>query len=254
MAMQVLVTRPVLQAREWVERLTLAGVPAQSLPLIGIEAVLDPEPLREAWRQLPSMRLALFVSPNAATHFFALQPAGGGWPDGVLAASPGPGTTETLRRLGVPTNQIVEPAPDAPQFDSEALWVQLAREAWQGAAVLVVRGTSGRDWLADQLREAGATVERVAAYRRAAPRLDAACAALLQAALARPREHLWFFSSSEAIDHLEGLAPQADWAVAAALATHPRIAARARALGMGAVHEARPTVEAVVACIQSIAS
>jgi hypothetical protein len=43
------------------------------------------------------------------------------------------------------------------------------------------------------------------------------------------------FSSSEAIDHLDALAPGADWRAGRALASHPRIAERAQALGFGAV-------------------
>jgi uroporphyrinogen-III synthase len=251
---QVLVTRPALQAREWVERLRAAGLPAQALPLIAIEAAADAAALRTAWDGLSSRRLVMFVSPNAALHFFDAKPPGRSWPDGVQAASPGPGTTQALKGLGVPAGSIVEPAADAPQFDSESLWAQLSAASWDGADVLVVRGTVGRDWLADRLRDRGAVVGTVAAYRRGPPRLDATGRSLLDEALARPQGHLWFFSSSEAIDHLQGLVPEADWSSAIALATHPRIAGRARALGVGRVHETRPSFEAVVACIQSIAS
>jgi len=159
-----------------------------------------------------------------------------------------------LKRLGVPSSLIAEPAADSLQFDSEALWAQLAGRDWAGADVLVVRGTSGRDWLADRFRERGAAVGLLAAYRRSPPQLDAAGMALLGEAVAQPAEHLWFFSSSEAVDHLQALAPQAGWPAARALATHPRIAERARRLGMLEVREARPAFEAVVACIQSLAS
>ena len=77
---------------------------------------------------------------------------------------------------------------------------------------------------------------------------------LLDAALARPGEHLWLFSSSEALGHLAAAAPRADWRGAAAIATHPRIAASARAVGIGRVCECRPEFDAVVACIQSFAT
>jgi uroporphyrinogen-III synthase len=70
----------------------------------------------------------------------------------------------------------------------------------------------------------------------------------------RPAQHLWFFSSSEAIDHLAQARPVGPWSPSCALATHPRIAQRARDCGFGVVHESRPTLEAVIACIQSIPS
>ena len=67
----------------------------------------------------------------------------------------------------------------------------------------------------------------------------------LQAALARPADFCWLFSSSEAVGHLPTLAPDADWSAAHALATHPRIAEAARALGMGTVQVVAPSPEAV---------
>jgi uroporphyrinogen-III synthase len=249
--MRVLVTRPAAQAGEWVSLLRDAGLQAEALPLIEIAPTADAAELTRAWSGLHEMALVVFVSPNAATCFFEGQPAGTPWPDGVVAASPGPGTTRVLRGLGV--KALVEPAADSAQFDSEALWLQLATREWQGRKVLVVRGASGRDWLADRLRERGAALQFVAAYGRAVPALSAHEAALLKGALAAPAQHLWLFSSSEAVTNLQALAPGASWGNALALATHPRIAQAARSLGIGHVLEARPSAEAVVACIQSIA-
>ena len=251
--MRVLVTRPAGQAAEWVDGLRAGGLDATALPLIGIEPPTDPAPVQAAWDSLATYAMVMFVSPNAAIHFFALRPSGLAWPDGVLAASPGPGTTSTLQRLGVPAAAIAQPAPDAPQFDSEALWQAIGHRQWAGTRVLIVRGTSGRDWFAARLVEQGASIDLVGAYRRCMPRLDAAGATTLAAALADPGRYLWFFSSSEAIDHLALLAPGSTWARASALATHPRIAERARRLGFGRVAEARPSLTAVAACIQSLA-
>lgn len=250
--MRVLVTRPAAQADEWVQALRERGLDAQALPLIGIEPAADPAPVQAAWRALAAQQLVVFVSPNAVEQFFALRPAAAAWPAATFAGSPGPGTTRVLQRAGVPRPCIVEPAADAPQFDSEALWARLAARDWRDAAVLIVRGESGRDWLADTLRAHGARINHLSAYRRAAPRLDAVQRARLQAALQRPADHAWLFSSSEAIDQLLALAPQAGHADAIALATHPRIAERARAAGFGTVLACRPSQEAVVACIQSI--
>ena len=251
--MRILVTRPALQAAEWVDALRACGLDAVALALIGIDAIDDPTALQAAWRALAQHRLVSFVSPNAVQHFFAHRPAAATWPDAMLAGSPGPGTTRALLAAGVLAAQIVEPAADAAQFDSESLWVQLQRRDWRGARALIVRGDGGRDWLADTLRAVGAQVDHVAAYRRSAPRFGAAEQALLQAATAAPQTHLWLFSSSEAIDNLAALAPaRTAWERAHAVATHPRIVARARQLGFVNVSEARSSQAAVVACIQSI--
>jgi len=251
--MRVLVTRPAPQAAAWVARLRDEGIDAVALPLICIGPAADSEAVDQAWASLATQRLVVFVSPNAAEQFMAARPPGAVWPERAQAGSIGPGTTQALRRLGVPVERIVEPVAESAQFDSEALWRQLNRDDWHGAPVLIVRGDGGREWLADTLREQGARVALLAAYRRNAPEPDAAGRALLQAALGAPRSHLWFFSSSEAIANLAALAGDAaDWSRARALATHPRIAARAQQLGLADVTLTRPTLAAVSACIQSM--
>lgn len=250
--MRLIVTRPAAQAAEWVADLRRLGIDAVALPLIGICPPGDRAPVAAAWANLAAQRLVMFVSPNAAEQFFALRPAGAVWPAATLAGSPGPGTSRVLRALGVPQACIVEPKADAAQFDSESLWERLRERDWAGAVALIVRGESGRDWLAERLREAGAEVGFVTAYERAAPALDDVQRACLNEALAAPHAHTWMFSSSESIAHLLALAPDAAWRAARALATHPRIAERAREAGFGAVHECRPALDAVVACLQSI--
>ena len=249
----VLVTRPARQAADWVLRLRAAGIDAAALPLIAIGAAPDPAAVRSAWQQLRHMRLAVFVSPNAAECFFGARPLEVPWPAGTRAAAVGPGTSRVLRALGVEAAQIVEPAPDAAQFDSESLWEQLRATDWHGARVLIVRGDGGREWLAETLRAQGVDVSSVCAYQRNAPRLDESQQAVLTAALREPQQYLWFFSSSEAITNLEAIAgPGADWSRARALATHPRIAESAQRLGFGHVAQARPAFDAVSACIQSM--
>jgi uroporphyrinogen-III synthase len=252
--MRVIVTRPAAQAAQWVADLSARGIDAVALPLIAIEAPPDQGAVERAWLRLAQQRLVVFVSPNAVERFFASKPAALAWPEGVQAASTGPGTSDALRRSGVAAGAIVEPAADAPAFDSAALWRRLEGRDWAGAHVLVVRGDGGRDWLAQTLAGRGADVEFVAAYRRVAPRFEGVARQCLDDALARPAHHLWLFSSSESIDHLRTARPDATWSGARALATHPRIAEAARECGFGAVHESLPTLDAVVACIQSIPS
>jgi uroporphyrinogen-III synthase len=253
---RVIVTRPQPQADEWVARLHAAGLAAAALPLLQIDAPADTAPVRQAWAALAQAALVVFVSPNAVDRFFALQPPGSAWPAATWAGSTGPGTSQALRRHGVPAKALVEPAADAGRFDSEGLWAELAsRRDWRGAMVMIVRGEAGRDWLAGTLQAQGAAVRFVEAYRRAAPVWSDAEQALVRDAAAQPARHLWLFSSSEAIGHLRRLAPDACRPEALALATHPRIAATAQAAGFGRVMLVPPgveaTVQAVRACIQS---
>ena len=88
-------------------------------------------------------------------------------------------------------------------------------------------------------------------YRRVAPVFDAARRAL--ATSAATDGSLWLFSSSEAVFNLCAALPAQDWRAARALATHPRIAQAAREAGFGGVIDGAPTLDAVVASIESSA-
>ena len=132
----------------------------------------------------------------------------------------------------------------------------MATQVQPGTRVLIVRGAGsdgvagGRDWLVAQLTDVGARVDQVAAYRRLAPTLDDAQRARANAAAVDGT--LWLFSSSEAITNLRQCLPDVNWRAARALVTHPRIGDAARAAGFGAVHDTRPTLDAVAASIESM--
>lgn len=263
----LLVTRPREQAQEWVARLVAAGVPAQALPLLGIHPAPDTQAITDSWRQLSQARAVMFVSPNAVLGFFARRPHDTPWPPQTLAVAPGPGTAAALLARGIPPALIVQPPADAPQFDSESLWPELATHDWSQQTVWVARGEGGREWLIQRWQAAGAQVHTVVSYRRGAPQLNPRERALLQAAVERPLGHVWLLSSSEALDHLmplvrvelaEPLAGNAHhatrpssmsgWAAQAqALATHPRILEQALHHGLRRVQACRADFSSVVA-------
>lgn len=256
--MRIVVTRPEPQAAQWVELLGQRGVDAVALPLMHIEAVRPSQAEMQAlWQRLPGYQLVMFVSPNAVAHFFVDYLPGVPWPAGPVAAATGPGTVAALREAGVPAHSIAAPARDAPQFDSRSLWTELRGHDWRGARVLIVRGEGGgRDWLAETLRAAGASVEMLAAYRRATPVWDDTQFGLLDEALAQPNAHAWFFSSSQAIANLvtqlHHLRRAPSWERMHALTTHPRIEEAALRAGFAQVRLLTPTVEALVQLVQAM--
>lgn len=259
---RVIVTRPEREAVQWVAQLSARGIAATALPLIAIGPCTDPlaqqalAAARQRLAQAPGYRALMFVSSNAALYFLHGAPP---LPAGTRAWAPGPGTARALTQMGVPPTAIDGPASDAPQFDSESLWQQVGDQVQAGDRVLVVRGRSagvhessegsGRDWLARQVQAAGGQVDWAVAYERGAPRFSPDQAALSQAAL--QDGSLWLLSSSEAVAHLAEALPGQSLAAAQALATHPRIAQTARAMGFGHVRECRPALEDVVASIES---
>ena len=242
----VVLTRPRQQAGDWLKRLAALGVKAVSLPLIEIVAAA-PQAAADAWQQLPAAALAMFVSPNAVEHFFKGRT--GDWPAGTLAACVGPGSARALLDAGVPPPLIVQPPLDADSLDSEHLWPLLATRDWQGKLALILRGDGGRDWLAERLREQGARTLDFSVYQRRCPVFDAAQQVLLADIVAQGGvRFVWLFSSAEAIGNLASLlrsSTEADWSQQRAIATHPRIAERARQLGFGDVVLARPDAAAV---------
>ncbi len=281
---RVIVTRPLLDANAWVAKLQQGGFNAQALPLIEIAAVssqTDVSALRQAWTDLGNYTACMFVSGNAVVHFFACLSEAKSAEDQSIRAraapdsiaitallalrflAPGPGTVAALLAAGVPASQIDAPPPDAAQFDSESLWQVIGQRDWRGAKVLIVRGKAdasegsagaGRDWLAQQWRASGSTVDMVSSYERRIPQLSADQIQLAKAA--SQDGSVWLFSSSEAVANLTGQPGLKDvsWQSARAIATHPRIQAAAQAAGWGVVQPSRPAVADVMDALASIES
>ena len=248
-AFTVVITRPAGQSNELIAQLAAAGVDVLDFPLIDIAPVTDEAPLRAALASLERYALVVFVSPNAVDHAFARSDAI--WPHALPIGVVGPGSVQALARHGVaaPAYTIISP-PSAPEedtarFDSEGLFAAidtaLGATSLEGKRVLIVRGDGGREWLADRLREAGAEVETVAAYRRLVPEPSIGGWARVHALLAGA-PHAWLLTSSEGVRNLHELAQEhltADEITqlkhANLVTPHPRIAQTARALGFDSI-------------------
>lgn len=269
---RVIVTRPAAEAQAWCQAFSALYWQVCTLPLLAITPVRHPEAvaaLTQA-RLLASSCVALmFVSSNAVQGFFAsngllsldgrsfdaIENTAFDVPSTLRFWATGPGTQKALLRLGCPAGRIDAPALDSGQFDSEALWARVQHQVKPGDRVLLVRGSdggtmpAGRNWLAQQLQGQGVVVDQVAAYERHAPVWSPSDIATATPALTDGS--WWLFSSSEGVHNLRHVLPEADFSTGRGVATHPRIADAARALGWGVVCESRPTVADVVASIES---
>ncbi len=265
--MRVIVTRPARDAVKWVQAMASRGLNAVGLPLIDVGPVDHPERLIEAWQRIGDFAGVMFVSGNAVEYFFnensTLAPVHVA-PSAIKmrAFATGPGTVQALVQAGVEPLRIEAPSVQSGQYDSEALWRLVGETVRAGQRFLIVRGQDhdgagasdpdgdGRDWFSDQLRRAGALVETVAAYQRRVPVLSSGQRELAKAAAIDGS--VWVLSSSQAIGNLLSLMPDQDWSMARAVATHARIADRARGAGFGVVCESRPALDDVVASIESL--
>ncbi|ENZ75006.1 MULTISPECIES: fused uroporphyrinogen-III synthase HemD/membrane protein HemX [Ralstonia] len=236
----VVVTRPRAQAPMLVAALERHGLRTHQFPLLDIAPTPNLDDLRAALGDPSRYALVVFVSPNAVQQAFSAMPEGFRWPQEVPVAVVGPASAQALATHGVapPAHRVIKPdthADDARQ-DSEALYARLDVPSLSGREVLIVRGNGGREWLADQLREAGASVRTAEAYRRSVPVPDAAAWLALRAVLSS--RHAWTLTSSEAVRNLDELAranlSPADLDTlhgAPCFASHARIVEQAESLG-----------------------
>lgn len=234
MTKSVVITRPIAQAETFAQQVVAQGRNAIVFPLLEIKPLADPAPLRAALADVTGYAMVAFVSPNAIDATFKIVCD---WPKGVALAVIGEGSRAALARHGLTSAnaEIISPL-DPERTDSETLLDALDLNALRGKRVLIVRGETGRELLADALRGAGIDVVQVAAYRRNAPALDSTQQIRLKE-LANS-ENDWIITSSEALRNLIQMAQQVlgDDGVAKMLqqqiiVSHVRIEETARALG-----------------------
>ncbi|SAK50610.1 bifunctional uroporphyrinogen-III synthetase/uroporphyrin-III C-methyltransferase [Caballeronia hypogeia] len=249
----VVVTRPGGQSSELLALLADAGFETLEFPLIDIAPIADDAPLRAALDPLhlppaapERYALVVFVSPNAVDHAFSRL--GAPWPADLPVAVVGPGSVAALGRQGVhaPSYRVISPSTEQadPRFDSEALYASIeahfGTNGLAGKRVLIVRGDGGREWLAERLTEAGAQVEKSAAYRRVLPEPSMQKWERVHELLAdRANErHAWLLTSSEGVRNLAELAHEhlTDDEIVLLkhvplVCPHPRIAEAARGAG-----------------------
>lgn len=250
----VIITRPRAQAGALAEQVSALGREVVLLPLLEIYPLPDQSELVRTLADLPRYAMVAFVSPNAIDAAFAHIAQ---WPAGVALAVLGEGSRAALARHGLSAANatIISPA-DPARSDSENLLQTLDLAALAGRQVLIVRGESGRELMADGLRAAGAIVTTVAAYRRSVPELTPALRTQLRGLLERDND--WIITSSEALRGLLALVGQLGVPDAVAkmqqqhvIVPHARIAETAKSLGLARLTLCGSGDERLLAALQS---
>ncbi|SAI71974.1 uroporphyrinogen-III synthase [Bordetella ansorpii] len=227
-----ILTRPAGRNEALAQRLSAAGWHALCLPALAIEPLPADGPL-----PMPhDYDLAVFVSGNAVRLYLdRLAPhLPQGWPAGCTPATVGAASAQVLEASGLlgAGSAVLHPAADADAHDSEALWNLLSSRPLPRRALLV-RGTQGRDWLADRLAGAGVEVTRHAVYRRLPAVWPDGAAQALRRMAARGAAATWLLTSGEGIaataDAVRAADLQAWWRGCRFVVTHPRLAVALRA-------------------------
>ena len=250
----VVITRPRAQADALARTIAALGREVEVLPLLEIFPLADQSLLVATLADLPRYAMVAFVSPNAIDAAFAHIAQ---WPRQVTLAVLGEGSRAALAQHGLDDGNatIVSPT-DAARSDSESLLQSIDLAVLKGKQVLIVRGESGRELMADGLRAAGALVTTVAAYRRSVPTLSAELRARLLRLLERPND--WIITSSEALRGLLGLVEQLGFPEIVSkmqhqhlIIPHARIAETAASLGLKHITLCGSGDERLLAALQS---
>jgi len=160
---RVLVTRPREQAAELVDRLTALGAESIEAPMIRMAPPEDPDPLLRAASNPDAFDWIIFTSANAVDAFMTALLDG----ERDVRALKGPrictsgtATADKLATYAIKADLIPR------EFRADAVVASLlALGSMAGVRVLLPRADIGREVIAEQLREAGAEVTEVIAYR-----------------------------------------------------------------------------------------
>lgn len=171
----VLVTRPRGQAETLSRRLERAGASVVARPTIRIEPMEDPGPLAREIRRLDRYDWLLLTSVNGVHHFVCALERGGVVPAdlSLRTAAIGPATARAMKRAGIPA-EVVPRGYRAEELARSIVAACTARGPTSRRAssrpmdrlrVLLPRAAEARPVLPRLLREAGAEVSEVPAYR-----------------------------------------------------------------------------------------
>lgn len=166
MTWRLLITRPVEECAALAATLAERGVFSSAMPLLAIEPLAETAEAHATFRELSRYSAVIVVSKPAAR--LGLELLSRYWPEPPALPwfAVGAATGQLLHNYGV---DAFWPASGD---DSEAL---LALPELQQALqvtdphVLILRGETGRDFLAECLRGQGVTVDYLPLYRRAQP-------------------------------------------------------------------------------------
>jgi uroporphyrinogen III methyltransferase/synthase len=163
---RIIVTRAREQASEFMQRLAELGADCIQFPTIQVMPPESWEPLDQSIGRLHEYHWVIFTSVNGVKFFQErLQAQGKDVRDlkGIQIGAIGPKTARMWEMMGIQPDLVPE------EYRAEAVIAGLRKEGITGCKILVPRAEKAREILPEELREAGATVDVVPAYRTVKP-------------------------------------------------------------------------------------
>src|SRR3989338_1837310 len=165
---RIVITRARSQAGVFAAALEELGAEVIEFPTIEIVPPQSYAPLDRALREIRQYHWIIFTSVNGVAHFFARWSARRVEDfSGIKIAAIGPETAKSLEAKGLRADLVPG------EFRAEAILKELAPEEMRGKRVLLPRAAQARDVLPDTLREWGAQVDVIEAYRTVQARSEA---------------------------------------------------------------------------------
>ncbi|HZS53103.1 MAG TPA: uroporphyrinogen-III synthase [Bryobacteraceae bacterium] len=189
--MRVVVTRATHQAEDLARPLRDKGAEVILVPVIGVAPPKDPEPLRAAARS-NAYQWIIFTSANAV-NAFAGEMRRAGRRSMARIAAVGSATREAAEAKGFRVQLVPE------HYIAESLVEAFASENLPGTRILIPSAAMTRDVVAPALRQKGARVDVIEAYRNILPQEAPERARIV---FQRPYPDWTTFASSSAVTNL----------------------------------------------------
>lgn len=231
----VILMRPGAANDRLADLLEKDGVHAWRWPAYQIVLPEEEALVAERFAHLDDVDMVVLASPAAVA---AVAHWVEKWPAHITLATIGEGTERVIRAAWGDEVRVISPKGDAAHSGSEALF-EILRHSMIPRRVLIARGQTGREWLAQHLIELGADVEKITAYVRVPIELTPQQVDELSHAVSGPSPIIYITSSDSVATLLHAIRPvpeARDWFLqGTALTIHPRCADRLHEAGFARV-------------------
>jgi uroporphyrinogen III methyltransferase/synthase len=201
---RIIITRARSQAKAFVRAIEELSGEVVEFPTIQILPPQSYDSLDRAIREIDNYRWIIFTSVNGVDHFLTrlrelkrnIRTL-----EGIKIAAIGPETAKAVESADLQVCMVPQ------EYRAEAILQELKPDEMRGMRVLLPRAAEARDILPKMLREWGAEVDVVEAYRTVAADSDASW---LRTLLLDKRADMITFTSSSTVNHFVALFPGED--------------------------------------------